>query len=124
MSTAHSARWRGWRRSSRRSSTASRRPTRSASICTSGLLAPVALNIVCFRYSPRGAHDLDAINEELLLRIQERGIAVPSGTVLRGGKYAIRVAITNHRSRIEDFDALVDAVRAIGAELTREAAEA
>lgn len=84
------------------------------------LLAPVALNIVCFRYAPPGARDLNAMNEELLLRIQERGIAVPSGTVLRGGKYAIRVAITNHRSRIDDFDALVDAVRSIGAELMRE----
>jgi aromatic-L-amino-acid/L-tryptophan decarboxylase len=83
------------------------------------LLAPVPLNIVCFRYAPSGARDLDALNEELLLRIQERGIAVPSGTRLRGGKYAMRVAITNHRSRIDDFDLLVDAVREIGAELTR-----
>jgi glutamate/tyrosine decarboxylase-like PLP-dependent enzyme len=80
------------------------------------LLAPVSLNIVCFRYRAAEESKLNAINEEILLRIQERGIAVPSGTVL-GGRYAIRVAITNHRSRIADFDALVDAVISIGAEL-------
>jgi glutamate/tyrosine decarboxylase-like PLP-dependent enzyme len=80
------------------------------------LLAPVSLNIVCFRYTAAEAERLNAINEEILLRIQERGIAVPSGTILHG-RYAIRVAITNHRSRIDDFDALVDAVLAIGAEV-------
>jgi hypothetical protein len=35
-----------------------------------------------------------------------------------GGRFALRVAITNHRSRREDFDLLVDAVLAAGAELT------
>jgi len=35
-----------------------------------------------------------------------------------GGRFALRVAITNHRSRLEDFDLFVDAVLAIGAELT------
>ena len=60
---------------------------------------------------------LDAVNQEILLRVQERGIAVPSSTVL-GGRFALRVAITNHRSRREDFDLFVDAVLAIGAELT------
>ena len=82
------------------------------------LLAPVALNVVCFRYAPEGVASaaLDALNEEILLRVQEQGIAVPSGTTLRG-RYAIRVANTNHRSRRGDFDALVDAVLRIGAEL-------
>ncbi|HEX6668249.1 MAG TPA: pyridoxal-dependent decarboxylase [Gemmatimonadales bacterium] len=83
------------------------------------LLAPAPLNVVCFRYrAPRldGAA-LDAVNEEILLRVQERGIAVPSSTVL-GGRFALRVAITNHRSRREDFDLFADAVLAIGAELT------
>jgi aromatic-L-amino-acid decarboxylase len=83
------------------------------------LLAPVPLNVVCFRYVAPGldAAALDAVNEEILLRIQERGIAVPSSTVL-GGRFALRVAITNHRSRLEDFDLFVDAVLSIGAELT------
>jgi glutamate/tyrosine decarboxylase-like PLP-dependent enzyme len=83
------------------------------------LLAPAPLNIVCFRYVAPGldAAALNAVNEEILLRVQERGIAVPSSTVL-GGRFALRVAITNHRSRLEDFDLFLDAVLAIGAELT------
>jgi aromatic-L-amino-acid decarboxylase len=82
------------------------------------LLAPVALNVVCFRYAPPDLPESqrNAVNEEILLRLQEDGIAVPSGTVL-GGRYAIRAAIVNHRSRREDFDALADAVERIGREV-------
>ena len=82
------------------------------------LLAPVPLNVVCFRYAPPGADPerLNAINEEILLRLQEEGIAVPSGTVL-GGRYAIRVANVNHRSVRSDFDLLVDSVVEIGERL-------
>jgi glutamate/tyrosine decarboxylase-like PLP-dependent enzyme len=83
------------------------------------LLAPVSLNIVCFRYVPEGVSDAaaDRINEEILLRIQEQGIAVPSSTRIHG-RFAIRVANVNHRSRREDFDALADAVVRIGAEVS------
>lgn len=75
------------------------------------LLAPVPLNVVCFRYVVPGTDDqaLNALNKEILLRIQESGLAIPSHTVLNG-KFAIRVAITNHRSRREDFDLFVNAV--------------
>jgi glutamate/tyrosine decarboxylase-like PLP-dependent enzyme len=85
------------------------------------LLAPVALNVVCFRVRPPGVEEaaLDALNREVLLRLQERGIAVPSGTRLRG-RFAIRVANVNHRSRMEDFHALLAAVRAIAAEIADE----
>lgn len=83
------------------------------------LLAPVPLNIVNFRYAPKGLDDkaLDALNREILIQIQERGIAAPSGTTIRG-RFAIRVAITNHRSNESDFDALVEAVTALGQELS------
>jgi aromatic-L-amino-acid decarboxylase len=82
------------------------------------LLAPVALNVVCFRYSAPGLDErqTDALNEEVVIRLQEGGIAVPSGTRVRG-RYAIRCAITNHRSRWEDFELLVQAVQHIGQEL-------
>jgi glutamate/tyrosine decarboxylase-like PLP-dependent enzyme len=82
------------------------------------LLAPVTLNIVCFRYcgALRDEAALDALNRELLMQLHERGIAVPSNATL-GGRFAIRVAITNHRSRREDFDLLVREVEAIGREL-------
>jgi glutamate/tyrosine decarboxylase-like PLP-dependent enzyme len=82
-------------------------------------MAPVPLNVVNFRYAPAGvaADRLDALNREILLQLQERGIAVPSGTTIHA-RYAIRVAITNHRSTASDFDALLAGVRAIGDELT------
>lgn len=72
------------------------------------LLAPVELNIVCFRFVRPGlnAGALNDLNREILLRLQEEGIAVPSSTLLEG-RFAIRVAIANHRSRMEDFDELI-----------------
>jgi glutamate/tyrosine decarboxylase-like PLP-dependent enzyme len=79
------------------------------------LMAPVNLNILCFRYTKPDLDDdaLDAINKEILTRLQEEGTAAPSGTIIRG-KYVLRVAHTNHRSRREDFDALVSEVIRIG----------
>ena len=87
------------------------------------LAAPVPLNIVCFRYvGSRGADtDSDAINREVLMRLQESGVAVPSSTVL-DGRFAIRVAITNHRSTRPDFDLLVRSALGIGRELSAESA--
>lgn len=71
-------------------------------------LAPAPLNIACFRYVAAGAGEaeLDAINAELLMQLHETGIAAPSGTRL-GGRFALRVANTNQRSRPDDFDLLV-----------------
>ncbi len=85
------------------------------------LLAPVPLNIVCFRYKVDGLDQarLNELNTELLIRLQESGLAVPTSATVRGN-YAIRVAIVNHRSRREDFDLLVEGTRRIGAELADE----
>jgi glutamate/tyrosine decarboxylase-like PLP-dependent enzyme len=82
------------------------------------LLAPTALNIVNFRFVRAKLDDraLDDLNADILMALQERGIAAPSSTVLNG-KFSIRVAICNHRSRREDFDALVAGVLSIGREL-------
>jgi aromatic-L-amino-acid/L-tryptophan decarboxylase len=86
------------------------------------LLAPVGLNVVCFRFVPRdGVHDgaaLDALNEAIAVAVQESGAAVPSTTRVRG-KRVLRVCIVNHRTREDDLDLLLDAVRAAAA---REAA--
>ncbi len=81
-------------------------------------LAPTAMNIVNFRFSDRelAADQLDDLNAEILMRLHERGIAAPSSTQL-DGRFSIRVAICNHRSRREDFDALVDGVVTLGNEL-------
>ncbi|WP_317201752.1 pyridoxal phosphate-dependent decarboxylase family protein [Janthinobacterium sp.] len=75
------------------------------------LLAPVALNIVCFRHR---APDIDRFNAALVADVQESGRAAPSLTTLRG-QTAIRVAVVNHRSGRQDIDALLDAVLTLGA---------
>jgi glutamate/tyrosine decarboxylase-like PLP-dependent enzyme len=85
------------------------------------VLAPVQLNIVCFRYNPGGLdqEELNRLNQELLIRLHESGIAVPSYTTLNGC-YCLRAAITNHRSRREDFDLLVEATERLGSEVAAE----
>ncbi|MBL0158078.1 MAG: aminotransferase class I/II-fold pyridoxal phosphate-dependent enzyme [Bryobacterales bacterium] len=83
------------------------------------LLAPAPLNIVCFRYAPARLPParLDAVNQELLLRLQESGVAVLSSTILRG-QFALRMANVNHRTRPEDFDMLLATLLELGAVLS------
>jgi glutamate/tyrosine decarboxylase-like PLP-dependent enzyme len=78
---------------------------------------PVSLNVVCFRYIRQNLDDaaLDGLNKQIEIELQERGIAVPSIVSIRGKKY-LHVAITNHRSRRDDFDLLVREVIQIGNE--------
>lgn len=78
-------------------------------------LAPVPLNIVCFRFTANSLNKvaLNELNSELLIQLQESGIAVLSSTIING-KYVLRVAITNHRSRREDFELLVREVIRLG----------
>ncbi|PHN03918.1 pyridoxal phosphate-dependent decarboxylase family protein [Flavilitoribacter nigricans] len=82
------------------------------------LIAPVGMDIVCFRYQPAGLNTeaLNALNKEIKLQLEERGIAAPGYTTL-GGRYCLRIAISNHRSREEDFDLLVEQVCRIGEEI-------
>jgi aromatic-L-amino-acid decarboxylase len=79
-------------------------------------------NIVCFRYRPnveRAAdlEQLNVLNRAITHALQESGRFVVSGTTLSDGAYALRVAITNHRSRQEDFSDLVSAVLFTGRRL-------
>ncbi|MEN7342482.1 MAG: pyridoxal-dependent decarboxylase [Pseudomonadota bacterium] len=85
------------------------------------LVAPVSLNISCLRYihDSLSKESLNALNEEILLRIQEQGLAVPSNTVLNG-RFAIRVCITNHRTTTSDLKALAEAVVAHGDDILNE----
>ncbi|MEQ9505984.1 MAG: pyridoxal-dependent decarboxylase [Hyphomonas sp.] len=88
------------------------------------LLAPVSLNICCFRYRAEGFDGaaLDALNEEIVIRLQELGLAAPSTTRL-GGATAIRVNLTNHRTRVSDLDLLLSEIAALGQSIgTRQAA--
>jgi aromatic-L-amino-acid/L-tryptophan decarboxylase len=81
------------------------------------------LNIVCFRYRGRVRDEqaLNALNRELLMRLQEKGIAAPSVAIL-DGKFAIRISICNHRTRREDFDLFLREVLRLGLELEQSAA--
>jgi len=81
------------------------------------LALPVSLNVVCFRYIKSGldATKLDKLNKQIEIELQESGIAVPSIVSIKGKKY-LHVAITNHRSRRDDFDLLVREVIRIGNE--------
>ena len=74
------------------------------------LLAPVALNIVCFRYR---CTDANRINGDIVVAVQESGLAAPSTTIIRGC-LAIRAAIVNHRTSRGEIDALLGAVLRFG----------
>lgn len=81
-------------------------------------LAPVPMQIVCFRAAPGGLPGtaLDTLNEQIVVRLQMEGLAAPSTTRIHD-RLAIRVNITNHRTRREDIDLLVDAVLRLSKEL-------
>jgi glutamate/tyrosine decarboxylase-like PLP-dependent enzyme len=74
------------------------------------LLAPVALNIVCFRFRCPNA---DQVNRDIVADLHVAGIAAPSTTTING-HLAIRAAIVNHRTGPEDIDTLLSAVVAAG----------
>jgi aromatic-L-amino-acid/L-tryptophan decarboxylase len=72
-------------------------------------LAPVTLNVVCFRYVGAPGTQLpglDALNKELLARLHEGGAVLPSYTTL-DGRYCLRVCLSNFRTREEDLALLV-----------------
>ena len=85
------------------------------------LLAPARLNICCFRLRPEGMEGkaLDALNEEIVLRLQESGIAAPSTTRLKG-HLAIRINLTNHRTEDSDLDLLLTEIVRIADEVLAE----
>ncbi len=82
-------------------------------------LAPAPLNVACFRYVAPGFNGtaLDALNRRIVERLHVEGLAGPSYATLNGA-FAIRVANTNHRTRRDDFDELVQAIVALGDELS------
>lgn len=75
------------------------------------LIAPVDLNIVCFRHVASDEAAAKTLNTEVMLRLQERGLAVPSDTTVKG-KHGLRCAFNNHRTRRVDIDGfLVDVLK-------------
>lgn len=82
------------------------------------LMAPTTINIASFRHRLAGASEerLKAFNTEIMLRLQEEGIAVLSDTTVHG-RHCLRVAITNHRTRRDDLDLLVAEMLRLGKEI-------
>lgn len=79
------------------------------------LVAPVSLNIVCFRYNPGGLAPgpLKHLNVEIMLQLQDAGIAAVSDTTVHGA-HCLRAAIANHRTTWADLELLVRSVIRIG----------
>lgn len=69
------------------------------------LLAPVPLNIVCFKVT----HHDDAQTANLVADLQDAGLFAPSTTTING-QLAIRAAIVNHRTEISDIDELISEI--------------
>ena len=82
------------------------------------LSAPVPLNIVCFRYYMDGcsAESLNRLNRRILETLHDEGLVSPSYTILEG-RFVIRAALTNHRTKLKHLDLLVSEVLRLGREL-------
>ncbi len=85
------------------------------------VVAPAELSIVCFRPRRAGlpAELIDALTDESVVRIQQSGIAAISSTTIFGRR-AMRVCITNHRTRESDLDLLVSELRRIVGEAAQD----
>jgi glutamate/tyrosine decarboxylase-like PLP-dependent enzyme len=92
------------------------------------MLAPVELSIFCFRYVPpalkrglasadqieRGRIDeqLDALNERLLIDLQQDGSSYLSNARLRG-RFSLRGCVMNYRTTPRDMEVLLDDLRRV-----------
>lgn len=85
------------------------------------IMAPVSLNLVCFRFRPKGIHkpdEIDEINETLLKKINLTGKLYMSHTRL-GGKYALRLVTANTHLEAWHLEKAWETIRDQAAELTR-----
>ena len=79
------------------------------------IAAPVASNIVCFRYTPNGfpQEELETLNKRILGELNIISYGMISDTTIKG-MYMLRACNVNHRSTRKDFDYLVKEVKKIG----------
>ena len=84
-----------------------------------------SLSIATFRYVPEGASPIDdrdhlnALNTELLSRLQDGGEAYVSNAVV-DGNFLLRACIVNFRTTLEDVRALPDIVVRLGRQVEAE----
>ncbi|HXW90294.1 MAG TPA: pyridoxal-dependent decarboxylase [Terriglobales bacterium] len=79
------------------------------------LLAPVELNIVCFRYR---AVESEEVNARIVVELQESGTVAPSTTRI-AGQLAIRVALVNHRTGRDEIDILLNKTLELGRRIVK-----
>jgi len=83
------------------------------------LMAPMPLNLVCFRYHPEGQNDpgkLNALNERLLETVNKTGKLYLTHTKLNGD-YALRMVIAQTRVNRQDVEQAWALVRKTAEEL-------
>lgn len=82
------------------------------------LLEQPVINVVCFRYRPRGVpeEELDQMNRRLGQAVLDDG-RVYFGTTVYAGKVAFRPAISNWRTGEADIDVILPIARELGARL-------
>jgi glutamate/tyrosine decarboxylase-like PLP-dependent enzyme len=92
------------------------------------MLAPVELSIFCFRYVPPGIkhalasgkdmererieEQLDALNERLLIGLQQDGSSYLSNARLRG-RFSLRGCVINYRTTSRDMEILLEDLRRV-----------
>ncbi len=79
------------------------------------LIAPTKINIVSFRFFVINLNQdkLKQVNIEIMMRLQETGIAAISDTTVHD-VHCLRVAICNHRTKISDLKLLTNQIVKIG----------
>ena len=82
------------------------------------LLAPVPLNVVCFRYRPAGVEEaeLDGLNQRVGEAVLTDG-RIYAGTTTWAGKIAFRPAFVNWRTTGSDVDLILETLRDLGSRL-------
>ena len=85
------------------------------------LCKPV-LQMYCFRFVPKSKKlneaELNSLNQRIVDEAQLTGKVFLMTTAIRG-KTALRLSVTNHRTRKEDIDLTFDLLRRIGRKLSR-----
>jgi len=83
------------------------------------LVAAGPLSVTCFRYTPAGATDVEALNRRIPEIVQREGHAFLTSTELNG-QTVLRACIVNFRTDESDLDTLLDAIAEAGRRVTVE----
>lgn len=76
------------------------------------------LSATCFRYTPPGAPDVEALNRALIEIVQQRGVVYLTSTQL-DGRFVLRANIINFRTSEADLDVLIDEIVRAGEQAAR-----